>query len=84
MEDLKFCQNPWNCFEINNDGRCFFCNPCFSNFNAIGNLFEDDIDTIWNGEKAQNYRKDVLEKNIPTAITITATAEKRIQFLLTA
>ncbi|MCR5262027.1 MAG: SPASM domain-containing protein [Candidatus Gastranaerophilales bacterium] len=62
MENNQFCQNPWNCFEINNDGRCFFCNPCFSNFNSIGNLFEDDIDTIWNGEKAQNYRKDVLEK----------------------
>ena len=57
-----FCKNPWNCLELNNDGKCFFCNPCFSNFNLIGNIFEDDIDEIWNGEKAQNFRKDVLEK----------------------
>ena len=57
-----FCKNPWNCLELNNDGKCFFCNPCFSNFNLIGNIFENDIDDIWNGEKAQNFRKDVLEK----------------------
>ena len=57
-----FCKNPWNCLELNNDGKCFFCNPCFSNFNLIGNIFEDDIDEIWNGERAQNFRKDVLEK----------------------
>ena len=57
-----FCKNPWNCLELNNVGKCFFCNPCFSNFNLIGNIFENDIDDIWNGEKAQNFRKDVLEK----------------------
>ena len=62
MSERLYCENPWNCLELNNDGKCFFCNPCFSNFNTIGNIFEDDIDTIWNGEKAQNYRKDVLEK----------------------
>lgn len=57
-----FCKNPWNCLELNNDGKCFFCNPCFSNFNLIGNIFEQDIDEIWNGEKARNFRKDVLER----------------------
>ena len=62
MSNQKFCQNPWNCLELNNDGKCFFCNPCFSNFNMIGNIFEDDIDEIWNGEKAQKFRQDVLEK----------------------
>lgn len=61
-EEKLFCKNPWNCLELNNDGKCFFCNPCFSNFNLIGNIFEQSIDEIWNGEKAQNYRRDVLEK----------------------
>lgn len=61
-EEKFFCKNPWNCLELNNDGKCFFCNPCFSNFNSIGNIFEQDINDIWNGEKAQNYRRDVLEK----------------------
>lgn len=62
MNNNLFCQNPWNCLELNNDGKCFFCNPCFSNFNMIGNIFEDDIDEIWNGVKAQEFRKDVLAK----------------------
>ncbi len=62
MSSQKFCQNPWNCLELNNDGKCFFCNPCFSNFNIIGNIFEDEINEIWNGERARNFRQDVLEK----------------------
>ncbi len=62
MEEKLFCKNPWNCLELNNDGKCFFCNPCFSNFNLIGNIFEQDIDDIWNGEKAQQYRRDVMER----------------------
>ena len=62
MSSKDFCKNPWNCFELNNDGRCFFCNPCFSNFNSIGNIFEQNIDEIWNGEKAQKFRQDILDK----------------------
>lgn len=62
MMDKLFCKNPWNTFEFNNDGKCFFCNPCFSNFTLIGNIFENDIDEIWNGEAARNFRKDVLER----------------------
>lgn len=62
MSNKLYCKNPWNCLELNNDGRCFFCNPCFSNFNSIGNIFEQDIDEIWNGPKAQEYRRDIIEK----------------------
>ncbi len=62
MDNRLFCKNPWNCLELNNDGKCFFCNPCFSNFNLIGNIFEEDIDEIWNGEKAQKFRQDILDK----------------------
>ncbi len=62
MSRELFCKNPWNCIELNNDGKCFFCNPCFSNFNSIGNIFEDSIEEIWNGERAQNFRRDVMEK----------------------
>ena len=35
-----FCKNPWNCLELNNDGKCFFCNPCFSNFALSGRSFK--------------------------------------------
>lgn len=62
MSKELYCKNPWNCLELNNDGRCFFCNPCFSNFNSIGNIFEQEIDEIWNGQKAQEYRRDIIEK----------------------
>lgn len=62
MQDKLYCKNPWNCLELNNDGKCFFCNPCFSNFHLIGNIFENDINEIWNGEKAQQYRQDILDK----------------------
>ena len=62
MERNLYCKNPWNCLELNNDGKCFFCNPCFSNFNLIGNIFEDSIEEIWNGERAQKFRRDVMER----------------------
>ena len=62
MDRNLYCKNPWNCLELNNDGKCFFCNPCFSNFNLIGNIFEDSIEEIWNGERAQKFRRDVMER----------------------
>lgn len=37
---------------------------CAWNYEVLGNLLENNIDEIWNGEKANQLRKDFLEGNM--------------------
>ncbi|MBI5121354.1 MAG: SPASM domain-containing protein [Rhodospirillales bacterium] len=53
------CRGPFENFDIQFDGRVFFCCPLFTNGYALGNIFQDDIDSIWNGERARRFRRSV-------------------------
>lgn len=56
------CLNPWNFLVVEANGDCFFCCVAFLKEKyAIGNIFEDDLNTIWNGERAKIYRQDFLD-----------------------
>lgn len=58
---MKKCFNPWNYICIEEHGNCYFCCSAFlSDKFSIGNILEDDIDEIWNGQKAQEFRRDIL------------------------
>ena len=62
MKENKLCLNPWNFLAIEADGNCFFCCSIFSSDKfSIGNIFEQNINEIWNGDKAKDFRKDVLD-----------------------
>ena len=54
------CVNPFENLAIDSYGDVFFCCPVLVNFYKIGNILEDEIDEIWNGEKAQKFRETIL------------------------
>ena len=57
------CFAPWNLLRIETDGYCYTCSSAYvRDFYCLGNIFTDDISEIWNGEKAQNFRKDKLSR----------------------
>ena len=63
-EKVRFyCQKPWT--DINNftvDGRmdvcCITTGPSQEHY-ALGNIFEQDFQSIWNGEKMREFRRTV-------------------------
>jgi MoaA/NifB/PqqE/SkfB family radical SAM enzyme len=63
MEENKICLNPWNYLCIEYNGNCYFCCSIFlKNKEYIGNILEQDINEIWNGEKAKTFRQNILDK----------------------
>jgi sulfatase maturation enzyme AslB (radical SAM superfamily) len=59
----KICLNPFEFIEIHPNGDVFVCCPRWSNNYAIGNIFNagnDAITEIWNSDRAQQFRSDIL------------------------
>ena len=64
MDNNKFkvksiCCKPFEDIEIHVDGSVYTCCPFWNN-NAIGNIFYDSVEKIWNSEKAIELRKRIL------------------------
>lgn len=61
--DKNICKNPWNFLRIEVGGYCFFCCSTFvKDYHYIGKITENNFDEVWNGQAAQEYRQDVLDK----------------------
>lgn len=57
----KFCIKPWNFFEIQ-ENEIYNCCPTWVNHNYVGKTTEDlNIEEVWNGDKAQKFRKSILD-----------------------
>jgi MoaA/NifB/PqqE/SkfB family radical SAM enzyme len=56
----KLCWHPFSYAEIRYGGNVNICCPQW-NPASIGNVFDDDFETIWNGEKAQAIRTSILD-----------------------
>lgn len=56
-----FCTQPFKNFDIQLSGDVFFCCPVFVNFYKIGNIYADNINDIWNGEKAKRFRYSICK-----------------------
>lgn len=69
MKDLtkRFCTRPWDYIEISHmtpkNLSCYNCCPLWTDGHSIGNLVENNIniDSIWNGEMAKDFRKSILD-----------------------
>lgn len=62
----KICTTPFKKLEIAWDGKVYTCCPSFIKYNYIGNILDENVvslDDIWNSEKAQIIRKNILENN---------------------
>jgi hypothetical protein len=60
LNDSKvFCMAPWVSINNNPNGDILPC--CVARDGTFGNLYKDDIETIWNNEKYKDFRKGMLE-----------------------
>lgn len=61
FEKNKVCYAPFYLLRVEQDGNCYSCSSAYvKDSYCFGNIFTDDIDDIWNGEKAKLFRKDKL------------------------
>ncbi len=58
-----FCSQPFNRIEIYENGDVYNCCPPFVNYYSIGNIYNSSFEKIWNGEKVQELRKRILNKD---------------------
>ena len=59
INENNICYAPWNLIRVEPDGNCYSCSSAFvKDFYNYGNLFEQDLDEIWNGIEAQSFRND--------------------------
>jgi len=55
---IDLCQIPWTQLYVKHKGEVTFCCMTWRN---VGNLNDGDIETIWNGPKAREFRRDMLK-----------------------
>ena len=58
----KICPYPWTAFVSTWDGNVVACNRDTSGRTVLGNVFDDSIETIWFGEKYQEFRKNHVNR----------------------
>ncbi len=58
---MVYCSKPFEEFEIDVDGNCYCCCRWWNNAYCLGNIFEQSIDEIWNGNAAQELRNSILD-----------------------
>src|SRR5271156_1705952 len=57
----KFCDNPWTYCEIYAGGGVYVCCPAWNHNVAVGNIFYNTPDEIWNSHQAQLFRLGILD-----------------------
>jgi len=62
LDDTNFCLVPFTTIILEPDGQVGMCRNKGNNF-PIGNIKENTISEIWNGEKARQWRRQFLEGN---------------------
>lgn len=60
QSNLLRCIYPWTKFEIVEDGRVWLCCPAWTR-RCVGNIQEENIEQIWNGPMAQEFREKIIE-----------------------
>lgn len=58
-EGYRVCPYPWYTFFIAHNGDVVACCRDLEHQSVLGNLFEQDLEEIWNGEKYQAMRRDL-------------------------
>lgn len=63
----NLCPHPWTSMVIASNGDVVVCTRDLQHKTILGNLFNEDLASIWNGQKFQNFRKALANRN-PQAI----------------
>jgi radical SAM protein with 4Fe4S-binding SPASM domain len=56
------CRKAFCTVEVHADGRVFPCCPSWVNDYSLGNIYESDFESIWNSEKAIEFRKSIINR----------------------
>jgi len=57
---MLFCTKPFENIEIDTNFDVFTCCPFFNDFYRIGNVLDESLEVIWNGERVQKLRQNIL------------------------
>jgi radical SAM protein with 4Fe4S-binding SPASM domain len=57
------CPYPWMSLVVASNGDVVACCRDLSHKTVLGNLFQQDLDVIWNGEPYQELRKQLVARN---------------------
>lgn len=61
MSEYSICHYPYTSIQINEEGEVHpCCHPWCSSY-SFGNILKEPFSEIWNGERAQNFRKQFKE-----------------------
>ena len=60
--DPSTCLKPWTSVYIEPDGEV---RPCCYQSPILGNIYERDLEEVWNGAEAQRLRRSMVEKHPP-------------------
>ena len=61
---LEFCKKPWQEVMVNWNGDVFPCSCVHTEEkDRMGNIFEQEFEDIWNGEKYVAARKELLDQS---------------------
>lgn len=63
-DDPSECLKPWMSLYIEPDGEV---RPCCYQSPIYGNIFESDLEKLWNGTEARQLRKQMIEDDLPQA-----------------
>jgi radical SAM protein with 4Fe4S-binding SPASM domain len=58
----RFCYSPWEMIDIRPDGSAVFC-PDYPDY-SVGNVREEPLLSVWNGEKARRFRRSLLDHGL--------------------
>ncbi|MFP6640787.1 MAG: radical SAM/SPASM domain-containing protein [Myxococcota bacterium] len=62
-DNYRLCPYPWYTLFIAHNGDAVACCRDLEHQTVLGNLFEQDVMEIWNGEKYQALRRDLVEQH---------------------
>ena len=60
---FDFCPVPFQEIEIFSDGSVFACCPSWNEYYSIGNVFESNVEEIWNSDKVVQLRRRILNND---------------------
>ena len=63
IEKKEFCTRPFEEIEIHINGEVYTCCPNWNKAYSIGNIYKNSFEEIWNGEKAQELRTRIMNKD---------------------
>jgi len=70
------CITPFISLSISYNGDALICSHDFNNIWVTGNIFKDELEEIWNGEKAQKLRGALINNDVDFFTSVGHHCEK--------